>query len=199
LIIIDYGAGNLKNLKNAFDYLNVPVEISSESAKIAGADKLILPGVGAFGYAMQNLHQRDLVQPLIESVTAGVPLLGICLGMQLLFSASEEAPDVDGLNLIPGTVKRFQIGFKVPHMGWNELVPQPGSLLTAGIPVESYAYFVHSYYCVPENPAHSAAVTNYDIDFTSMVQYEHIFGTQFHPEKSQDVGLQILKNFVEFG
>lgn len=198
MIIIDYGAGNLKNLKNAFDFMNVPVEISSDPATIAAADKLILPGVGAFGYAMKHLHQRELVQPLLESVNAGVPLLGICLGMQVLFSASEESPGVAGLSLVPGAVKRFQIGFKVPHMGWNELVPQSGSLLTADIPAEPYAYFVHSYYCEPEKSAHSAALTNYEIDFTSMVQYKHIFGTQFHPEKSQDVGLQILRNFVEF-
>ncbi|MCK5738472.1 imidazole glycerol phosphate synthase subunit HisH, partial [bacterium] len=130
MIIIDYGAGNLKNLKNAFDYMNVPVEISSDPATIAAADKLILPGVGAFGYAMQHLHQRKLVQPLLDRVNAGVPLLGICLGMQLLFSTSEESPGVAGLNLVPGAVKRFQIGFKVPHMGWNELVPQSGSVLT---------------------------------------------------------------------
>jgi glutamine amidotransferase len=198
ITIIDYGAGNLKNLKNAFDYLRFPNRISSDPVEILQAERLALPGVGAFGFAMQNLRDRGLHEILPEKIRQGTPLLGICLGMQLLLSQSEEGGLFAGLNLIPGNVRRFQIDLKVPHMGWNTLEPRQESILVRALPRPAYAYFVHSYFCAPENPAHVVAETNYQISFASMIQKDHIFGVQFHPEKSQETGLQIIKNFMEY-
>lgn len=197
ITIIDYGAGNLKNLKNAFDYLGYPNQISGDPADISTADRLALPGVGAFGFAMQNLRDRGLETVLLEKAQK-TPLLGICLGMQLLLSESEEGGRFTGLNLIPGQVRRFQIDLKVPHIGWNTLEPRQDSILVRALPKPAYAYFVHSYFCAPENPAHAIAETNYQISFASMIQKDHIFGVQFHPEKSQETGLQIIKNFMEY-
>jgi len=197
ITIIDYGAGNLKNLKNAFDYLGYPNQISGDPADISTADRLALPGVGAFGFAMQNLRDRGLETVLLEKAQ-DTPLLGICLGMQLLLSESEEGGRFTGLNLIPGLVRRFQIDLKVPHIGWNTLEPRQDSILVRALPKPAYAYFVHSYFCAPENPAHEIAETNYQISFASMIQKDHIFGVQFHPEKSQETGLQIIKNFMEY-
>lgn len=198
ITIIDYGAGNLKNLKNAFDFLGFPNQISSSPDEIKNAEKLVLPGVGAFGYAMQNLRERGLADSLLERVQQGTPLLGICLGMQLLLSESEEGGQFTGLNLIPGKVRRFQVELKVPHMGWNTLEPRNQSKLVQKLPQQAFAYFVHSFYCAPENPAHIIAETNYEINFASMIQKDHIFGVQFHPEKSQETGLKIIQNFMEY-
>lgn len=197
ITIIDYGAGNLKNLKNAFDYLGVPNKISSDPIELLAAERLALPGVGAFGFAMQNLRDRGLEKVLLEKAQ-DTPLLGICLGMQLLLSESEEGGRFSGLNLIPGQVRRFQVDLKVPHIGWNTLEPHQNSILLRALPKPAYAYFVHSYFCVPENPAHVVAETNYGVNFASMIQKEHIFGMQFHPEKSQETGLQIIQNFMEY-
>lgn len=197
IVIIDYGAGNLKNLKNACDFLNVPTKITDSLEEISQATKILFPGVGAFGYAMQNLRKKNLEKIIKEKVAQGIPFFGICLGMQLLFTESEESPNVAGLDLVPGKVELFKISQKVPHMGWNTLEPQAESILTHGLQANSYAYFVHSFYCSPTDPSNVISTTNYEIDFASMVQKDNVYGAQFHPEKSQDVGLRILKNFLE--
>ena len=197
IAIIDYGVGNLKNLKNAFDFLKTPVEITREIDRIRNAEKLVLPGVGAFDYAMKHLKSRGLDEIIVRKVASGIPLLGICLGMQLLLTESEENGYCAGLNLIPGQVKRFRIQRKVPHIGWNTVEPRHHSPLLHGLPEKAYAYFVHSYYCVPNEAAHILTETEYEIRFASMVRKDHVFGAQFHPEKSQEVGLKILQNFVE--
>lgn len=198
ITIIDYGAGNLKNLKNAFDFLGASSHITGLPTEIEKAEKLVLPGVGAFGFAMKNLKTKQLEVALLNRVQQGVALMGICLGMQLLLSESEEGGTHVGLGLIPGKVKRFRIQEKVPHVGWNTLKWVNPSPITSESGDLSYAYFVHSYYCEPENSAHVINTTNYEIDFASMIQKENIFGVQFHPEKSQEVGLAILKKFVEY-
>lgn len=197
IVIIDYGAGNLKNLKNAFDFLNVKTEITSNPTTVRQATKMLLPGVGAFGFAMENLKLKKLDEIIIKNVQNGIPFFGICLGMQLLFTESEEAGWHAGLNLIPGKVVRFEINLKVPHIGWNILIRRNNSLLIKDLNENSYAYFVHSYHCVPDDPKNIITETEYEIKFCSMVQRNHIFGAQFHPEKSQEVGLKILQNFVE--
>jgi len=197
ITIIDYGAGNLKNLKNAFDFLKAPAEITNEITRIKNATKMVLPGVGAFDFAMKNLKAQGLDEIILKKVQAGVPLFGICLGMQLLFTSSEEGGAVTGLNLIPGQVKRFQIQEKVPHIGWNTLIPKNDSPLIRELPAEAYAYFVHSYHCVPTDANHIVTETDYEIRFTSMIHKDNVMGAQFHPEKSQEVGLNILQNFVE--
>ncbi|MCI0512380.1 imidazole glycerol phosphate synthase subunit HisH [candidate division KSB1 bacterium] len=195
--IIDCGVGNLRNLQNAFEFLGATVQIAATPEDIAAATKLILPGVGAFDFAMQQLQQRHLVPAILDQAARGTPLLGICLGMQLLLSTSEEGGKFAGLNLIPGQVPRFQIQLKVPHIGWNTLELQSASPLVAGLAPNSSAYFVHSYYCIPTNPKWVMATTEYKIHFAAIIQREQIFGVQFHPEKSQEVGLTILKNFLE--
>ncbi len=197
IVIIDYGAGNLKNLKNAFDFLNVKTEITSDPSVVNQATKMLLPGVGAFGYAMDNLRSKKLDEVIIQNVANGIPLFGICLGMQLLFTESDEAGRHAGLNLIPGKVVRFKINLKVPHIGWNTLIKCNDSALVKDLNKDSYAYFVHSYHCVPDDSKDIVTETEYEIKFCSMVQRNHIFGAQFHPEKSQEVGLKILQNFVE--
>ncbi len=197
IVIIDYGAGNLKNLKNAFDFLNVSTEITSDPNIVIQASKMLLPGVGAFGFAMENLKSKKLDEVIIKNVQNGIPLFGICLGMQLLFTESEEAGRHCGLNLVPGKVVRFEIALKVPHIGWNTLIKQHDSPLIRDLKDDSDAYFVHSYHCVPDDPKNMITETEYGIKFCSMVQRNHVFGAQFHPEKSQEVGLKILQNFVE--
>ena len=196
IAIVDYGVGNLKSLQNAFRYLGLGSKMAATPEEIRQADRLVLPGVGAFGYGMMKIEQQGLREPLLEAAAAGKPVLGICLGMQLLFAGSEEA-DRPGLDLIPGEVVRFRTALKVPHMGWNEIVPARESPLLAGLPDTRYAYFVHSYYCVPGSDSVSAATTVYDQSFCSVVVQDNIFGVQFHPEKSQELGLRILKNFAE--
>ncbi len=200
LAVIDYGAGNLRSVLHALKYLGVTdMRLVQAPDELRGADKIILPGVGAFGAGMQQLHRQDLVQPLIEAVQSGVPYLGICLGMQFLFARSDEMGNHEGLGLLPGYVTRFpsDMGLKVPHMGWNQLDVRRDCELLAHIDAKTSAYFVHSYYCVPEDPADVVAVVDYGIPFTAAVQHEHIYGVQFHPEKSQRLGLQVLVNFLE--
>lgn len=196
IAIVDYGVGNLKSLQNALIFLQYQNKIAARAEEIATADKLILPGVGAFGYAMKKIEQRALHQALKEKFNAGTPILGICLGMQLLLSSSEENGRFKGLGFIPGKVCRLEGEYKIPHMGWNEIVPTRESPLTAGLPDSKFGYFVHSYVCMPANQTATVATTDYGGEFTSMVAQENVFGTQFHPEKSQELGLQILKNFA---
>lgn len=205
LIIIDYGMGNLRNVQKAFERIGVAAQISAQPADLESADGLILPGVGAFGDAMDNLRAAGLIEPICRLAREGKPLLGICLGLQLLFEESEELGHHQGLGLIPGRVIRFAERLKVPHIGWNQLeicaCQSDGTwaaqnTLLANIPDGSYAYFVHSYYAVPSDLSYVLAKTRYGIEFASVVGMDNIFGLQPHPEKSQQVGQQILKNFV---
>ena len=197
IAIIDYDAGNLKSVEKALQYLEEDVKITSDASEILGADKIILPGVGAFGDAMEKLNTRGLSEVIREAVKRKIPLLGICLGLQLLFEASEESPGVDGLSVLKGKIVRIpdKEGFKVPHIGWNSLKINPESKLFAGIPEDSYVYFVHSYYLAAEEPI-VAATTDYVVDIHAAVEKEHVFACQFHPEKSGDIGLKLLKNFA---
>ncbi|MBE2270707.1 MAG: imidazole glycerol phosphate synthase subunit HisH [Anaerolinea sp.] len=201
LAVIDYGAGNLRSVVHALTYLGIENMCIVRSAdQMRGADKIILPGVGAFGAGMQKLHEQGLVQPIRSAVWAGVPFLGICLGMQFLFETSDEMGTHEGLGLLPGHVTRFadRPDVKIPHMGWNTVTPARPSPILDGIKAGSYAYFVHSYYCVPANASDVLLTTDYGIPFTAGVAHDHIFGVQFHPEKSQRTGLQILSNFLEY-
>jgi glutamine amidotransferase len=200
LAVIDYGASNLRSVVHALDYLGAEdMRIVHTPHELRGADKIILPGVGAFGAGMQQLHKQGLVNPIKDAVYAGTPYLGICLGMQFLFEYSDEMGNHEGLRLLPGYVTRFpnMPGLKVPHMGWNQLQPRRSSPLLEGIKPENSAYFVHSYHCVPANPDDIVAKVDYGIDFTAVVQRDNIYGVQFHPEKSQRTGLQLLQNFLE--
>jgi imidazole glycerol-phosphate synthase subunit HisH len=200
LAVIDYGAGNLRSVLHALNHLQAEnIRVVRTPRDLHGADKIILPGVGAFGAGMEKLREQDLVQGIRGAVLAGTPYLGICLGMQFLFEQSDEMGIHEGLGLIPGRVTRFENrpGLKVPHMGWNQLCPQQDSLLLKNLPETAYAYFVHSYYCVPDNRENVIVTINYGESFTAAVQHGNIYGVQFHPEKSQRTGLRILTNFLE--
>ncbi len=200
LAVIDYGAGNLRSVLHALNYLGADnIRIVQSPRELKNAAKIILPGVGAFGAGMEKLRQQELIQPIRDAVWAGTPYLGICLGMQFLFERSDEMGDHEGLGLLPGRVTRFPVdmGLKVPHMGWNMLLQERPSPLMRGLAPDSYAYFVHSYYCAPADPADVITVVDYGIRFAAAVQHEQIYGVQFHPEKSQRTGLQILSNFLE--
>lgn len=200
LAVIDYGAGNLRSVLHALNHLGAEnIRLVREPRDLRGAEKIILPGVGAFGAGMNKLREQGLIQPIRDAVFAGIPYLGICLGMQFLFERSDEMGDHEGLGILPGYVTRFpeSINLKIPHMGWNQLQPCRQSPLLAGLPGERYAYFVHSYYCVPAVADDVLATVDYGISFTAVVQRQHIYGVQFHPEKSQRTGLQILTNFLK--
>ena len=199
IAIIDYDAGNMKSVEKAFQYLNEDVVITRERQVILGADRVVLPGVGAFGDAMARLHSYDLVDTIQQAVKSGKPFLGICLGLQLLFESSEETPGVKGLGLLPGEIVRIPAaeGLKIPHMGWNYIDMKAGSRLFEGIASQSYMYFVHSYYLKAKNPEVVAATTWYSTQIHAAVEHENIFACQFHPEKSSELGLKILKNFAD--
>ena len=200
VMIIDYGMGNLRNVQKAFEHIGVEVAISSRVKDLERAAGLVLPGVGAFGDAMHNLDSAGLSGPIRRAVARGIPFLGICLGLQLLFDESEEMGTHSGLGLIPGRVIRFGDQLKVPHIGWNQLDLAPDateSALLDGIPDHSYAYFVHSYYAVPADPACILCTTAYGLPFASIVGRGNVFGVQPHPEKSQEVGLRILQNYAQ--
>lgn len=199
LAIIDYDAGNLHSVRNALDRLGQESVVTRDEAVILGADRVILPGVGAFGDAMGLLEKYGLDRVLREVAAREIPLLGICLGLQLLFEESEESPGVKGLGLLRGRIRRIpdQDGaLKVPHMGWNDLhYPHPGRLFD-GVAEGSFVYFVHSYYLQAEDPAIVTAGTRYGVSIDASVEQGNIFACQFHPEKSGDVGLRILRNFL---
>ncbi len=198
IAIVDYGAGNLRSVELALARLGVHTRVTADPDMLALADGLILPGVGAFSDAMAALGRSGTIPAVLEAVGAGRPLLGICLGMQLLLDGSEEGPGVPGLGLIPGEVRRLPgCGLKIPHMGWNSLTPAKPSPLFKGLPEEPYVYFVHSYACKAADPADVLAVTDYGVPFHAAVQRGRILGFQFHPEKSGDVGQKLLANFVE--
>ena len=196
--------GNLRSVQKGFEAVGAEAIVTSDSQKILSAKSVVLPGVGAFKDCMTNLEKLDLIDTVNQSVKSGKPFLGICLGLQLLFNQSEEFGQVNGLGILPGKVVGFKDAqlksysgesLKIPHMGWNTVKVVPGNPLFDSVTDESYFYFVHSYYIAPENPAIIATTTCYGIDFTSGVQHENIHALQFHPEKSQRLGLTILKNF----
>lgn len=195
IAIIDYGGGNLRSVQNGFAAAGFPTVVTDEQHELEAADGLVLPGVGAFGLAMKNLRQSGLGQLLLRRVAAGVPLLGICLGLQLLFEKSEEKGEHAGLGLIEGAVVPFSGVLKVPQIGWNQLSIRREHPLLEGIRQGDYFYFVHSFYACPTDPAVVLASADYGGEFAAVVQKDHLFGIQFHPEKSSRLGLQILKNF----
>lgn len=195
IVIIDYGLGNLASVANALTKLEIPFKISSQIEDLRAATALILPGVGAAAFGMRNLRERKLDLEIKTQVALGKPLLGICLGMQLLFSSSDEG-DVACLNLVKGKVKKFETKLKVPQIGWNQVVAGNSQLLK-DIKNESYFYFVHSYYCDPNDRKVVTGKTNYDQDFCSVLEAKNVYGVQFHPEKSGAAGLQLLRNFWE--
>ena len=199
IAIIDYDAGNIKSVENALLSLGIDNTVTSDPEVIRKADRVILPGVGAFGDAMGKLAERNLID-VIREVSQTKPFLGICLGLQLLFDSSEEAPGVPGLSLLPGKIVRIPEGGgrKIPHIGWNDLHFPKEAKLFRGIPEESYVYFVHSYYLQAGNPEDVAATTEYGPTIHAAVEHGNLCACQFHPEKSGDVGMQILKNFAAF-
>ncbi|MDR2753100.1 MAG: imidazole glycerol phosphate synthase subunit HisH [Oscillospiraceae bacterium] len=203
IAIIDYGAGNLRSVKKALDFLGAPCEITNDAHKIATAAGVILPGVGAFGGVLKTMRARGLFEVTRQAAQRaaagqGGLFLGICLGQQLLFAASEESPDAEGLDVLPGKVLRFPAArLKVPHMGWNSIALRRHDGLFAGVPEGAYVYFVHSYYVVSAQPEDVAARTEYGVPFDAAVCRNQLVATQFHPEKSGAVGLRMLRNFVE--
>lgn len=198
IALVDYGMGNLRSVEKALARVGADVRIVNAPGDVLEADALVLPGVGAFGDCMSNLRKLNLEQAIRQFITSGRPFLGVCLGFQALFESSEEAPGVKGLSIFAGSVPRFSVnGLKVPHMGWNQVrVRQKTCPLLAGIEDEPYVYFVHSYYCKPADDAVVCGTTDYGGEFCSMLWKGNVFATQFHPEKSQAIGLMMLKNFV---
>ena len=196
LTIIDYGAGNLRNVVMAFRRVGLEARLTAEAHEVRQARALVLPGVGAFGDCVGNLRALNLEDAICEAIRDGVPFLGICVGLQLLFEVSEEMGEHRGLGVLAGRVRRFADGLTVPHMGWNQLHQTAPVPLWQGVPQDSYVYFVHSYYAVPEDPTVVAATTDYGSPYASAVAQGNLYAIQFHPEKSQDVGEQILRNFA---
>ena len=194
IAIVDYGAGNLNSVKKAFDYLGAEVAVTNQPETLAVADKIVFPGVGHFS-SLRTLDRTGMGQALLEAASAGKPLLGICLGMQWLFEGSEECDEIAGAGIFPGKCKLFPSSVKSPHVGWNSLAVQPRSRLLRGIAQESFVYFTHSFHA--PLVAETTAATEYGLRFAGAVERDNIFGVQFHPEKSGDVGLAILKNFCE--
>jgi len=208
IAIIDYGMGNLRSVEKGFQKVGVDVTVTNKPGIVNNADAVVLPGVGAFKDCMRELSDLKLIDAVVDSIKKGKPYLGICLGLQALFSESVEFGRCKGLDVLRGSVVRFDFGgqklktpnsqlstLKVPHMGWNEINIRKDNPLFKGIPDKSYFYFVHSFYVVPEDKTIISATTDYGFEFTSSVRKENIFAVQFHPEKSQAVGLQMLKNF----
>ncbi len=195
IAVVDYGRGNLRSVQKAFEHLGYEAVVTRDPEVILRADKAVLPGVGAFGDCMENLRRFGLVEVVKEFIASGKPFLGICLGLQLLFSESEEFGPVEGLGVVKGRVVRFPRGLKIPHMGWNQVEVVSGSGLFEGIKSGDYFYFVHSFYVVPEDESVVATYTDYGVRFASSICVDNIFATQFHPEKSQRLGLRVLDNF----
>lgn len=198
IAIIDYDAGNLKSVEKALVSLGEEVLVSRDSSEILQADKVILPGVGSFGDAMNNLDKFGLVDTIKKITRNGTPFLGICLGLQLLFKESDETPGAEGLDILPGKILKIPAkeGFKIPHMGWNSLDVKPGAKLFKGLEGNPYVYFVHSYYLKAADENIVAASTEYTTHIHASVESGNVFACQFHPEKSSEVGLKILKNFA---
>lgn len=202
ITIIDYGMGNLRSVQKGFERVGLAAQVTSDPEVVAKAERLVLPGVGAFPDCIHNLRAGGFVEPIQAHIASGRPFLGICLGLQLLFSESEEFGSHQGLGIIPGKVVRFPAGMKegneelkVPHMGWNRIALCRPSPLYQGIAAGSFVYFVHSYYVVPNDAAVVATETDYGINYCSSIWHENVVATQFHPEKSQAIGLKMLENF----
>ena len=197
--IIDYDAGNIKSVEKALQYLGQETVVSRDPEVLLKADKVVLPGVGSFGDAMEKLHNYGLIPVIHRIVDKGTPFLGICLGLQLLFESSEETPGAEGLGILKGRIVKIppSEGLKIPHMGWNSLHLQNSGRLFQGISEDSYVYFVHSYYLQAEEPEIVKATTQYSTCIHASVEKGNVFACQFHPEKSSSVGLQILKNFAQ--
>ncbi len=203
ITLIDYGGSNLRSVQKAFEAVGTRVSVTNEPDAVARAERLVLPGVGAFGAGMDALRAAGLAEATVAAVNNGTPLLGICLGMQFLFDESEELGRHAGLGLLAGRVVRFDglaapdgRPLKVPHVGWNELLYDTGHPLLAGVPPGAHAYFVHSYYCAADDPAVVLSRSEYGLSFPAIVGRGRVFGFQFHPEKSQSVGLRLLRNFA---
>jgi imidazole glycerol phosphate synthase glutamine amidotransferase subunit len=195
IAILDYGAGNLRSVENTLAEIGARYTLVNDAARLREARKIILPGVGHFGQMMRALDAMQVRDALIAQIRAGVPFLGICLGLQALFERSEEAPEARGLGLYPGTVRRFPAAARVPHMGWNQLDACGATRLLAGLDPRAFVYFAHSYYA-PAIPQ-TAATCTYSLPYTAVLEAGHTFGVQFHPEKSGPVGLRVVRNFVE--
>jgi glutamine amidotransferase len=198
IAIVDYGMGNLRSVEKGFKKVGVDAVVTSAPKTVDNATAIVLPGVGAFRDCIRNLTDLSLTESIVRSIEKGKPYLGICLGLQVLFSESEEFGTCRGLDIFRGRVVRFQIKEKVPHMGWNtvQIVKKPP--IFSEVPDNSYFYFVHSFYVVPDDAGVTAATTDYGVTFTSMIWKDNVFATQFHPEKSQELGLRILKGFGDF-
>ena len=202
IVIVDYGMGNLRSVQKAFEINGASAKISSSPAELSKAGKIVLPGVGAFTAAVRELEKRRLVEPLKKKISGGTPYLGLCLGLQLLFDESEEnegKTKARGLGIIPGRVQRFRGRLKIPHMGWNTIkMIKKNCPLFKGIRNESAFYFVHAYYGVPKNASWNASTTRYGVNFCSSIWKDNILATQFHPEKSQALGLRMIENFIRW-
>jgi imidazole glycerol-phosphate synthase subunit HisH len=198
ITIIDYGAGNIRSIEKALEHVGAVVQVTDDPAVVNYAQAVVLPGVGSGGAAMASMTRRGLDDAIRQATQQGKPFLGICLGMQLLADHHAEG-EVDGLRLFPGEVRRIPHGPKIPHMGWNQVRPlRTGLAIFDGIPQDAYFYFAHSYYVEPQDQHGVAAVTDYGSPFCSVIVTKSVWGTQFHPEKSGSVGLQLLKNFVNW-
>ncbi|MDX1662345.1 MAG: imidazole glycerol phosphate synthase subunit HisH [Candidatus Promineifilaceae bacterium] len=197
--MIDYGAGNVRSVQKALEHVGARVAVTADPAAVRAAERLVLPGVGAFGAGMAALRRRKLVAPIRAAVESGTPFLGICLGMQLLFEESEEMGRHEGLDLLPGRVRRFTgKELKVPHMGWNQIQPVAQHPILHRLPPGAHAYFVHSYYCEPAETDSIIARTDYETAFAAIIARDNVVGIQFHPEKSQQVGLRLLENYLKW-
>ncbi len=199
VILIDAGTGNLRSVQKALESIGANVLRTDDPDKLLNAKRIVLPGVGAFGDFMSGLRMRKLESVIKDVVLQGVPLLGICVGMQALFEVGEEMGEHAGLGLLPGRVARFDesLSVKIPHTGWNQLEVQKDALLFKQVNAGAYVYFNHSFYCQPQDSSDVIAITDYGLPYACAVHHDNIFGVQFHPEKSQAIGLQILKNFLE--
>lgn len=195
IAIFDYGAGNLQSVRNTLDAIGAQYAVTRSAEGLRQASKIILPGVGHFGQTMRALDDLLVRETLVERIRAGVPYLGICLGLQALFTASEEAPGEEGLGIFEGTVARFHGRLRIPHMGWDQIEPRKPARLLAGLPDSPYFYFAHSYYC-PVMGA-SAATCNYMVPYTAVLEQDNVFGVQFHPEKSGELGQAVVRKFVD--
>ncbi len=193
--IIDYGAGNLRSVQNTLAELGASYKLIDTPEAVLAADRLVLPGVGHFGQLMQSMDALKLRGPILEKIASGTPFFGICLGMQALFSASDEAPELQGLSIYPERIERFPAGARVPHMGWNALRPRPDSKLLRGLTDPIYVYFANSYYAPPIEA--TSATCDYQLPFSAVLERDNIYGVQFHPEKSGPTGLKIMRNFLE--
>ncbi len=197
IAVVDYGAGNLHSVVNALKFIGVPCKVTKDAADIEAAQGVILPGVGSFEDALVNMEKSGLTQVVCDAAKSGKPFLGICLGMQMLFDSSEESPGVKGLSLLPGALYKIPAnGVKVPHMGWNSLEIKKPDGIFEGLPQDTFVYFVHSYYLKAENESDVSARTFYSVSIDAAVSRGNLFGVQFHPEKSGEAGLQMLRNFA---